>query len=83
MRRFGKKHIRQLENLSFDGLDPQWLNCVVSLQAMSSLEVVARTMGRSLTEIMEPHKDVLQVRTDFWKLISRQCMGSSTTYAQA
>ncbi len=30
------------------------------LQAMSSLQVLSKTMGRSITEIMEPHKDVLQ-----------------------
>ena len=27
---------------------------------MNSLQVLAKTMGKSITEIMEPHKDVLQ-----------------------
>ena len=32
----------------------------VSHQAMNSLQVLANTMGKTVTEIMEPHKDVLQ-----------------------
>ena len=30
------------------------------LQAMKSLRVLAETMGKSITDIMEPHRDVLQ-----------------------
>ena len=31
-----------------------------ALQAMSSLGLLAKTTGQTVTEIMEPHKDVLQ-----------------------
>ena len=37
----------------------QVLVCIF-LQAMSSLGLLAKTTGQTVTEIMEPHKDVLQ-----------------------
>ena len=35
-------------------------NTLVRDQAMASLQLLAQTMGRSITSIMEVHKDVLQ-----------------------
>ncbi|CAG2186713.1 TRRAP [Mytilus edulis] len=35
-------------------------NTIVREQAMHSLEILAKTTKKSITEIMEPHKDVLQ-----------------------
>lgn len=35
-----------------------WVHCL--FQAMNSLELLARVTERSVTEIMEPHKEVLQ-----------------------
>jgi len=33
---------------------------VIFIQAMRSLELVARVSGKSVTMVMEPHKEVLQ-----------------------
>ncbi|XP_041366452.1 transformation/transcription domain-associated protein-like [Gigantopelta aegis] len=35
-------------------------NTLVREQAMNSLDVLSKTTGKTITEIMEPHKDVLQ-----------------------
>ena len=35
-------------------------SCFIFVKAMRSLETLAKTTGKSVTDIMEPHKEVLQ-----------------------
>jgi hypothetical protein len=62
------------------------------IQAMHSLNVMAETMGKTVTEIMQPHKDVLQdmippkkhllryqpPNTQIGLMVNHCCLGKST-----